>query len=52
LECGILSGKAVDLDMVSIGPDLENVHTPNERMGIASAGRCWKYLLKTLEMLK
>jgi dipeptidase D len=52
LECGILAGKINDADMVSFGPDLENVHTPNERMSIASAARCWNYLLKVLEMCK
>jgi dipeptidase D len=52
LECGILAGKIDGADIVSFGPDLENVHTPNERMSIASAGRCWKYLVKALEMLK
>jgi dipeptidase D len=52
LECGILSGKMPYLDMVSFGPDLENVHTPQERMSISSVARCWTYLLKVLEMLK
>lgn len=49
LECGILSGKIANADMVSFGPNLENVHTPNERMNIASVERCWKLLVKTLE---
>lgn len=52
LECGILSGKISNADMVSFGPDLENVHTPNERMRVASVERCWKLLLKALELSK
>ena len=52
LECGILSEKFDDADMVSIGPDMENVHTPEERLSIKSTERCWQYLLKILEMLK
>lgn len=48
LECGILAGKIDDLDCVSIGPDLENVHTAQERMCIDSVGRVWEYLLKVL----
>lgn len=52
LECGILAGKKPELDMVSFGPTLKNVHTPDESMEVASAARCWKYLLKVLEMLK
>lgn len=48
LECGILMGKIPDLDCVSIGPDLENVHTAEESMNIESVGRVWKYLLEVL----
>lgn len=48
LECGILAGKITDLDCVSIGPDLSDVHTAEERMDIASAGRVWDYLLAVL----
>lgn len=48
LECGILAGKIDDLDCVSIGPDLENVHTAQERMSIDSVGRVWEYLLGVL----
>lgn len=52
LECGILSGKISDIDMISIGPNLENVHTPDERMDVASVERCWNYLLKVLKNLR
>lgn len=48
LECGILAGKIEDLDCVSIGPDLENVHTAQERMSIESVERVWEYLLDVL----
>lgn len=48
LECGILMGKIPELDCVSIGPDLENVHTAEESMSIKSVGRVWKYLLEVL----
>lgn len=52
LECGILSEKILDADMVSIGPDLEKVHTPYERMNVASVERTWNYLLSVLKNLK
>lgn len=52
LECGILASKIQGVDMISFGPDLENVHTPEERMSVASAERCWNYLIKVLEKLK
>ena len=52
LECGILSEKLPDTDMISFGPNLERVHTPAERMEVKSAERCWNYLLHVLELLK
>ncbi len=51
LECGLLGQKLPGADMVSIGPDLENVHTPDERMNVASAERTWNYLLAVLKAL-
>lgn len=51
LECGFFAEKILGIDMVSFGPNLFDVHTPAERMEIASAARCWKYLLKVLEQL-
>lgn len=48
LECGILAGKLPGLDCVSIGPDLQNVHTAEESMDIESVGRVWDYLLEVL----
>ena len=52
LECGILSGKMPWLDCISLGPDLIDIHTPMERMRIASTGRTWALLLETLRRLK
>ncbi|MDE6435738.1 MAG: aminoacyl-histidine dipeptidase [Lachnospiraceae bacterium] len=51
LECGILAGKMMDIDMISFGPTLSNVHTPKESMDVASVQRSWQYLLKVLENL-
>ena len=52
LECGILSGKMPDLDCISFGPDVVNVHTPRERLRIASTWRTWALLRETLRRLK
>ena len=52
LECGILAEKLEDADMVSIGPNMKNVHTPDEQLEIKSVQRCWEYLLRVLERLK
>ena len=51
LECGLLAEKLPGLDAVSIGPDLRDIHSPRERMSIASAQRTWAYLLAVLEQL-
>ncbi len=48
LECGILSGKMPGVDMISFGPTLVDVHTPNEYMDVASVKRSWNYLLEVL----
>ena len=52
LECGILSGKMPDLDCISYGPDLTDIHTPRERLHIKSTERVWKLTLETLKRLK
>ncbi|MBR5362595.1 MAG: beta-Ala-His dipeptidase [Oscillospiraceae bacterium] len=51
LECGILSAKAPNLQCISIGPDLLDIHTPRERLSIASAARTWEFLLALLKAL-
>jgi dipeptidase D len=52
LECGLFASKINDLDAVSFGPDMRNVHTTDEKLSISSTERTWKLLLKILEMLK
>lgn len=52
LECGIISGKMPELDCISYGPDLTDIHTPRERLHIASTERVWKLTLETLKRLK
>lgn len=51
LECGLLSDKLPGLDAVSFGPNMEEIHTPNERLSISSVERSFKYLCKILENL-
>lgn len=49
LECGILGSKIADLDCVSIGPDMRDIHTTEETLSISSTRRVWEYLVKLLE---
>ena len=51
LECGILAGKMPGVDMISFGPTLESVHTPDECMNVASVERTWEYLMEILKSL-
>lgn len=51
LECGILAGKMPGVDMISFGPTLESVHTPDECMNVASVERTWEYLREILKSL-
>lgn len=52
LECGIFCGKVKGLDCVSFGPDILDIHTPKERLNIASTQRTWEFLKEVLENLK
>lgn len=49
VECGIIIDKYPDLDAVSIGPNTFNVHTPTEKIEIASTQRFIKLLYETIE---
>lgn len=51
LECGLLSEKLPGLDCVSIGPDMQDIHTSRERLNIASTARTWQFLLEILKSL-
>ena len=51
LECGLLSEKIPGLDCVSIGPDMQDIHTSRERLHIASTQRTWNFLLEVLKNL-
>ncbi|MBR1845612.1 MAG: aminoacyl-histidine dipeptidase [Oscillospiraceae bacterium] len=52
LECGLFSGKLEGLDCVSIGPDMDDIHTTKERLNVDSVRRTWDYLLEVLKQLK
>lgn len=49
LECGLLGSKISDLDCVSMGPDMKDIHTTEETLSISSTKRVWEYLVKVLE---
>jgi len=51
LECGLFLEKYPYLDMVSIGPQMYGVHSPQERLSIPSTERCYKWLCLILKSL-
>lgn len=52
LECGLLKEKVGDIDMISIGPNMHDVHTPQERVSISSTERVYNFLLEVLKRIK
>ena len=53
LECGLFSDKFDgNIDLISFGPNMYDVHTPGEYLSISSADRMWSYLLAVLKELK
>lgn len=51
LECGLFLEKMPNLDMVSFGPTLKDIHSPGERANIESVGEFWKLLTEMLRRL-
>lgn len=52
VECGLFKEKFGDIDMISFGPDLFDVHTPDEHLSVASVKRSYEYLIQVLKNLK
>ena len=52
VECGLFNEKLGNLDMISFGPNLYDVHTPDEHMSISSVRNCYEYLKAILKEIK
>jgi dipeptidase D len=52
LECGIIGEKYPGIDMVSFGPTLEGVHSPDEKIHIDTVEKFWNFLLAILKNVK
>jgi dipeptidase D len=48
LECGILSSKMTGMDIISVGPNMHDIHSPDEHLDLASCERVWKLLIETI----
>ncbi len=51
VECGLFVSAMDGLDAISVGPDMQNTHSPQERLSISSAERVFQVLLAVLERL-
>lgn len=49
LECGLFSEKYPDLDMISVGPTLRGVHSPDECLLIPTVDMVWRHLVAIIE---
>lgn len=52
VECGLFAGSIPDLDCVSFGPDMKDIHTPKETLDVGSTQRTWNYILEILKRLR
>lgn len=49
LECGLVGEKYPNMDMISFGPTLKDVHSPDEKVSISAVANCWKLLLNIVQ---
>jgi dipeptidase D len=49
LECGILSSKMPGMDIISIGPNMYDIHSPAEHLDLASCERIWQVILAVIQ---
>ncbi|MEY8387698.1 aminoacyl-histidine dipeptidase [Oscillospiraceae bacterium 38-13] len=49
IECGLFADSIPDLDCVSIGPEMADVHTPREHLSISSSARTYQLLCEVLK---
>ena len=52
LETGVIGEKFPGMDMISIGPDVRNPHSPDEKVHIGSVEKFYKYVTKILEKIE
>ena len=52
LECGYLLDKRSDFDIVSFGPQMYDIHTPDERLSISSTEKVYKLVIELLKRVK
>lgn len=51
LECGIIYSRLPDMDMISVGPTMYDIHSPSERLDLSSTETFWKTIVRVVELL-
>ncbi len=51
LECGVIGDRCPGMDMISLGPTMENPHSPSERLYLPSVEKVWRLMVALLESL-
>jgi dipeptidase D len=51
LECGVIGDRCPDMDMISLGPTMENPHSPSERLYLPSVEKVWRLMVALLKAL-
>ena len=52
LECGLFLEKYPHIEMVSFGPTLRGVHSPDERLEIAAVDKFWRLLVEVVSTIQ
>ena len=52
LECGLISEKMPELDIVALGPDIFDIHTPDEHLSISSVERTYRLVRTVLSRIR
>jgi dipeptidase D len=52
LECGVIGDRCPGMDMISLGPTMENPHSPSERLYLPSVENVWRLMVALLESFR
>ncbi|MDD3051274.1 MAG: aminoacyl-histidine dipeptidase [Candidatus Cloacimonetes bacterium] len=52
LECGLIGAKYPEMQMISVGPNISNAHSPEEKLSISSLGKVTKFVIELLKYLR
>ena len=51
LECGLFAAAYPDMDIISVGPQMFDIHTSDERLSLSSVELVWNFLIQMMEQM-